>query len=124
PRIRPELDWSTNPDSVWDARAMAVHAAMVDRMDRGIGRILAKLEETGELDNTIIFFLSDNGASPERPSQFGPGFDRAGATRDGRKVYFPVDKDPAHLPGPQEIHSGIGPMWSNTVNTPFRWWKA
>lgn len=124
PRIRPELDWSTNPDSVWDARAMAVHAAMVDRMDRGIGRILAKLEETGELDNTIIFFLSDNGASPERPSQFGPGFDRAGATRDGRKVYFPVDKDPAHLPGPQEVHSGIGPMWSNTVNTPFRWWKA
>lgn len=114
--------WAQNPDSVWDARAMAVHAAMVDRMDQGLGRILAKLEETGELENTLILFLSDNGASPERPSLFGPGFDRAGSTRDGRQVHFPVDKDV--LPGPQTVHAGIGARWANVSNTPFRWWKA
>jgi arylsulfatase A-like enzyme len=124
PRVDPELSWPQNEDSLWDARAMAVHAAMVDRMDQGIGRLVRRLEELGELDNTLIFFLSDNGASPERPSQFGPGFDRAGSTRDGRSVRFPVGKEIEALPGPQTVHSGIGPRWANVANTPFRWWKA
>lgn len=124
PRIRPEMAWEENSDSIWDARAMAVHAAMVDRLDQGLGRILDKLEETGELDNTLIVFLSDNGASSERPSRYGPGFDRAGATRAGEEVVFPVDKSLDALPGPQTVHSGIGPRWANVSNTPFRWWKA
>ncbi len=124
PRIEPELDWRTHPDAGWDARAFAVHAAMVDRMDEGIGRIIAALESTGEMENTLILFLSDNGASSERPSRYGPGFDRAGSTRYGREVHFPVDKNPAFLPGPQTVHSGIGPLGANIMNTPFRWWKA
>lgn len=44
------------------ARQMEVFAAMVDRMDENIGRVIAALRETGELDNTYILFLSDNGA--------------------------------------------------------------
>ena len=44
---------------------MEVYAAQIDRMDQGIGRILAALEETGQLDNTLIIFLSDNGACAE-----------------------------------------------------------
>jgi arylsulfatase A-like enzyme len=124
PRIMPELGWGENPDTVWDARAMAVHAAMIHRLDRGVGRLVRALEETGELDNTLILFLSDNGASPERPSGFGPGFDRAGSTRDGNDVAFPVDRSPTALPGPQTVHSGIGPRWANVANTPFRYWKA
>ena len=44
---------------------MAIHAAMVDRMDREIGRVLDQLRAMGALDNTLIFFLSDNGASAE-----------------------------------------------------------
>jgi arylsulfatase A-like enzyme len=122
PRVEPELSWEENPDREFDARAMAVHAAMVDRLDQGIGRLIRKLEALGELDNTLILFLSDNGASPERPARFGPGFDRAGSTRDGRAVVFPVDKQV--LPGPQTVHAGIGPRWANVSNTPFRWWKA
>ncbi|HEX6927077.1 MAG TPA: arylsulfatase [Longimicrobiaceae bacterium] len=122
PRIDPELTWAENPHREFDARAMAVHAAMVDRMDQGIGRLIGALERTGELENTLIFFLSDNGASPERPSEFGPGFDRPGSTRDGRPVVFPVDKQV--LPGPQTVHAGIGPRWANVANTPFRFWKA
>ena len=124
PRIEPEMTWAGNPDSVWDARAMAVHAAMVDRLDQGIGHLLDRLEATGELDNTLILFLSDNGASSERPSEYGPGFDRAGSTRDGREVAFPVDKSLDALPGPQTVHAGIGPRWANAANTPFRLWKA
>ena len=44
---------------------MEVYAAQIDRMDQGIGRILAALEETGQLDNTLIIFLSDNGGCAE-----------------------------------------------------------
>jgi arylsulfatase len=118
----PELDWESNPNADWDARAMAVHAAMVDRMDQSIGKLVDKLEATGELENTVIFFFSDNGASSERPSKYGPGFDRSGSTRDGREVVFPVQKD--SMPGSQTVHSGIGPEWAHTINTPFRFWKA
>ena len=60
----PDSTWATNPDTAWDARVMAVHAAMVDRMDQGIGRVIEALRSTGRLDNTLIVFLSDNGASP------------------------------------------------------------
>src|SRR5690606_28529617 len=85
--------WETNPDTVWDARAMAVHAAMVDCLDQNIGKLIAELKQSGQLENTLIMFLSDNGASPERPELFGPGFDRSGTTRDGRKVHFSVNKE-------------------------------
>ncbi|WP_232625230.1 arylsulfatase [Pareuzebyella sediminis] len=118
----PNKEWNTNPDKDWDARAMAVHAAMVDLLDKSVGKLLDELESSGELDNTLILFLSDNGASAERPSKYGPGFDRAGSTRNGEMVSFPVDKEA--LPGPQTVVSGIGPTWAHTVNTPFRYWKA
>lgn len=121
-RIAPERRWAANPDSVWDARAMTVHAAMVDRMDRGIGRILRALEETGEMRNTLILFLSDNGASPERPSEYGPGFDRPGETREGETIRYPTEKEV--LPGPETVFAGIGPKWANVANAPFRYWKA
>ena len=122
PRMFPEKEWVNNPDKAWDARAMAVHAAMVDRMDQTIGDLINKLEETGELDNTLIMFLSDNGASYERPSKYGPGFDRAGSTRDGEEVQFPVEKEV--MPGPQTVHAGIGPVAANAFNTPFRYYKS
>lgn len=57
--------WEDNPHAEWDARAMAVHAAMIDRMDQGIGQVIDALEKTGQLENTLILFLSDNGCSNE-----------------------------------------------------------
>ena len=118
----PQKEWGTNKDSVWDARAMAVHAAMVDCLDQNVGKLIGELKRTGELDNTLIMFLSDNGASPERPEIFGPGFDRSGTTRTGEKISFPVNKDV--LPGPQNTHAGIGPQWASVSSTPFRYWKS
>lgn len=117
-----EKDWSTNKDSAWDARAMAVHAAMVDCLDQNVGKLIKALKQAGELDNTLIMFLSDNGASPERPEVFGPGYDRSGTTREGEKISFPVAKD--ILPGGQNTHAGIGAEWANVSCTPFRYWKA
>lgn len=121
PRMGADLKWEENPDKEWDARAMAVHAAMVDRMDQGIGRIIEALRETGKLENTLILFLSDNGASPENAMQYGPGFDRPSETRNGQKIIYPTRKEV--LPGPQTTFTSIGARWANVSNTPYRYAK-
>ncbi|MDR0511001.1 MAG: arylsulfatase [Rikenellaceae bacterium] len=115
--------WQDNPDSVWDARAMSVHAAMVECMDRGIGRLTEALRRNGQLDNTLILFLSDNGCSNEECQNFTPGEnDRPDMTRDGQAIVYPRNKEA--LPGPETTYSGLGPRWANVANTPFRFWKA
>lgn len=121
PRWKNNRTWEDNPHKEWDARAMAVHAAMIDRMDQGIGRIIEALKATGELENTLILFLSDNGASPENCMRYGPGFDRPGKTRKGEEIVYPVNK--AVMPGPQTTFASIGQEWANVANTPFRYWK-
>ncbi len=121
-RWQDSLTWQNNPNKSWDARAMAVHAAMVDRMDQGIGRIIQALKETNQLDNTLIIFLSDNGASAEVAANYGPGFDRPGETRDGRTIHYTTKKD--IMPGPETTYASIGPRWANVANTPYRYWKA
>jgi arylsulfatase len=100
----------------WETKMM-VHAAMVDRIDQGVGNIMDKLTEKGVFDNTLIFFLTDNGASNEIPG--APGFDRPGAARDGTPLNYG-----ANVAGDsREDFTGIGPSWASAVNTPFRWWK-
>ncbi len=121
-RWQNDLTWAANPDKIWDAQAMAVHAAMIDRMDQGIGRIIRTLRETGQLDNTLILFLSDNGASPENCAAYGPGFDRPNQTRDGRKIVYDLKKQV--MPGPQTTYASIGQRWANVANTPYTYWKA
>lgn len=121
-RWQADLTWENNPDKAWDAQAMAVHAAMIDRMDQGIGRIITSLRETGQLANTLILFLSDNGASPENCAAYGPGFDRPNQTRDGRQIVYDLKKQV--MPGPQTTYASIGQRWANVANTPYRYWKA
>jgi len=122
PRIKDEITWEENPDREWDARAMAVHAAMIAQMFQGIGRIIDALRETGQLDNTLIVFLSDNGASAENAAAYGPGFDRPSETRDGREIVYATEKQA--MPGPQTTYSSIGDRWANVANTPYKYWKA
>ena len=57
--------WDSVTDKRWEAACMEVYAAMVDQMDQGIGRIIAKLKDKGQLDNTLILFLQDNGGCAE-----------------------------------------------------------
>ncbi|WP_129717642.1 arylsulfatase [Pedobacter sp. SYP-B3415] len=122
PPQRAKKNWEDNPDKEWDAHAMAVHSAMVDRMDQGIGKIIAALRKTGKLDNTLIVFLSDNGASPENAAAYGAGFDRASETRAGIPVVYATKKQV--LPGPQTTYASIGADWANVANTPYQFWKA
>ena len=121
PEMREIRNWDSLENKDYHIRKMAVHAAMIDRVDQGMGRIIAKLEETGQLENTVIFFLSDNGASPETPKQ--PGFDRNGETRDGLPVIYTANNKTI-LPGAENTYAGIGRDWANVSNTPFRYWKA
>lgn len=118
-----EPDWADNPHKDWDARAMAVHAAMIDRVDQGIGGIIQTLKDRNLYENTLILFLSDNGASSEVPGR--PGFDRTSQTREGREMIYYGGRSPKDvLPGPEHTYAGIGPHWANVANTPLRYWKA
>ena len=101
---------------------MEVYAAMVERMDRGIGRVLAAVEAGGALDDTLVVFLSDNGACAEELV----GIYRLGAyvlpiprvTRGGRPLRF--GDRPEVMPGPDDTFQTYGPGWASLSNTPFR----
>jgi arylsulfatase len=108
---------------------MEVYAAQVSRMDAGVGRILATLEESDQLANTLVIFLSDNGASAEPLPPWGdvetfkkqrPNFTRL-TTRDGREVR--LGNDPLVMPGGEDSFASYGPGWANLSNTPFRYFK-
>jgi len=118
--------WEQIPESQreYEAAKMEVHSAMVDFVDQGIGRIVESLRATGQLNNTVIFFLSDNGASPEIPGT--AGYDRYGGTRDGREALRDTDlrlPENRHKLGSDESFAGIGPAWASASNTPLRFWK-
>lgn len=89
----------------FQAAKMEIHAAMVHRMDIETGRILDQLESSGMLDNTLILFLSDNGASAEIMVR-----------ADGH--------DPDAPPGSGPSYLCLGPGWSTVCNTPFRMHKT
>ena len=109
--------WDNCEEKEWEANHMEAHAAMVDRMDQGIGRLIQTLKETGEYDNTIILFMADNGASPERG--YVPGFDRPGHTREGEVIEY----DNFERAGAEKTWGYLGQAWAGAINAPFRYWK-
>jgi arylsulfatase A-like enzyme len=118
--------WEDAPHKAWNQRRMEAYAAQIDRMDRGIGRIIKTLEETGQLDNTLIFFLADNGGCAEelrgpRRRIESDGLIETATTRDGRPVYR--GNDPEMMPGPETTYQSYGVPWANLSNTPFREYK-
>ena len=87
----------------WDLK-MAVYAAMIDRMDQNIGRLLEKLYQLGKEDNTLVLFLSDNGACAEDVNDFG--------------------SEAADIPpGPLESYRTVDLPWANASDTPYRKFK-
>ena len=112
----------------WTLRCMEVYAAQIDRMDQGIGRIIAALERTGQFDNTVVIFLADNGACAEDIPQ-GVTIDELvnklmiarATTRSGEPVHF--GNDTGRMPGPENTYQSYGTAWANLSNTPFRLYK-
>ncbi len=91
----------TDEQRRFQATKMAIHAAMVDRTDREIGRVIDQLKVMGVYDNTLIFFASDNGASAEIMVRHG-------------------GHDPTAEPGSAATYLCLGPGFSSASNTPFR----
>ena len=91
---------SATEKDAWDWR-MAIHAAMVDRMDQEIGRVLDRLKQSGKFDNTLILFCSDNGASAEKLVR-GDG------------------NNPDAPPGSAKSFLCLEPAWASLSNAPFR----
>lgn len=92
--------WDEERASV-ESQKMAVYAAMVDRLDQNVGKLIRYLKENDEFDNTLIFFLSDNGATAEN-----------------------VDRSPGAEIGTSSSFVSCGDDWANVSNTPFRKFKS
>jgi arylsulfatase len=86
----------------WEDLRMATYAAMVDRMDQNIGRLLKALDELGIAGNTLIMFLADNGGCTEEPG----------------------GRDDTKQPGIVSTYTAVGPSWGWAQNTPFRRYKS
>jgi len=131
--------WEQTEDKQWHQRRMEVYAAMVDCLDQGVGRIVSELKKTGNFENTLIFFLADNGGCAEEYGSDGaikpdPSKDiplkpmdknalqpdmKPKVTRDGR----PVRTGYGVMPGPADTYIAYGRPWANSSNTPFRLYK-
>ncbi len=116
PRLATVEEWTELPVEMRQERArdMEVYAAMIDYMDEQIARIIDHLKETGEYDNTLILFFSDNGANgapptayPGQTEEFLNSFDNSLENRGLRNSY---------------IEPGAG--WAQVSMTPFRMFKA
>ncbi len=131
-------DWSEVKNREFETRCMEVYAAMVDSMDQGIGRVIAELKERGQFENTLIFYLQDNGGCAETIGR-GPKTEPRGEkptlplmatgdfqynstpkqTRDG----WPVRMGYGTMPGGADTYISYGREWANVSNTPFREYK-
>ena len=89
----------------FQATKMAIHAAMIDRMDREIGRVLDQVKSMGAGENTVVLFVSDNGASAEQ-------------------IIRGDNHDPSVPPGSAHSYLCLGPGWSSAANSPFRLHKS
>ena len=118
-------DWNDVRHQDWEDLRMAVYAAQVDRVDQGVGRIMDRLRELGEYDNTLFLFLSDNGGCAELfkedndipvPSIYST------PTVDGRPTTS--GNIPGVRPGPDDTFMSYDLPWANVSNAPFRLFKS
>ncbi len=126
-RARESFPWDEATHREWEAWRMQTFAAQVEIMDRGIGRILEQLESRGLRDDTVVVFLSDNGASAENL----PQIELSEYVKDVEHI-IPHGKDgspmrvgnsPDIVPGPSDTFASYGPSWANLSTAPFRRFK-
>lgn len=127
--------WKNISCKGWEKRLMQTYAAMITIMDAGVGRIINALEATGQLENTLILFLQDNGGCAEKVGRIPSSSQQEeivcrgqdwlqtygrDVTRDGRIIRM----GPNNLPGPEDTFIAYGKLWANVSNTPFRKYKS
>ncbi len=124
PRDRRAPAWSSLDQSRrdWESMRMAVYAAMVDRLDQNVGRLLACVEETGQTDRTVVIFLSDNGGCEEHLDEDGGNIKRYDLPMmNGERPR--LGNIPGLVPGPENTFMSYDIGWANASNTPFRQFK-
>ena len=138
--------WEDIENKEFERRCMEVYAGMITNMDRNVGKIIQALEEAGQLENTLIFFLSDNGGALDHggaPEVLGRGPGRHQREIPQNEVLKPMGPDelqtfmipwrtrdgkPAFtgeevMPGGPETYTAYGKGWAYYSNTPFREYK-
>jgi arylsulfatase len=121
PRDEAAPAWADVKPTDWEASRMAVYAAMIDRMDRSIGRVLRGLKRLGQYEDTLILFLSDNGGCAEFMAEDGWAKFMPDITNDGRKIA--MGNRPHLRPGGPLTYMSYDLPWANVSNAPFRLFK-
>jgi len=121
PRDEGAPAWGEVTVKDWEAERMAVFAAMIDRMDQNIGRVLANLKRHGIHDDTFILFLSDNGGCAEFMAEDGWAKFMPDIHNDGRKIE--LGNRPSLRPGGPLTYMSYDLPWANVSNAPFRLFK-
>lgn len=122
PEVR---NWETVQNKEAHIRNMAVYAAMMDHLDQAVGEIVKALQETGQWNNTLVVFCSDNGASKEQmtgnPGSTSDKFRRA-AEKEGRVVT--IGNVPGVPNGNRDTFGSVDAGWAQAQNTPLPRFKA
>lgn len=105
----PKWKGLTDAQKKQEAKRMAIYAAMVDLLDQNVGKVVRQLKESGQYDNTVIIFISDNGAE--------------GASVAGRASAIPRDNSLANI-GKPSSYVGYGPNWAQVSALPFNVFKG
>jgi len=108
--------WQDAPHKDWEAARMAAYAAQVDCLDQSVGRVVDALRDAEADRNTLLLFLSDNGASDQAVG----ALDKPGATWRVDGTPTRVGNLPTIWPGPADTFVTAGPAWANVSNAPLR----
>ncbi len=108
--------WEDADHKPWEAERMAAYAGQVDSLDQSVGRIMDALRRAQADDNTLVIFLSDNGASDQPVG----ALDKPGQTWRSDGTPTRVGNRPDIPPGGPDTFVTGGPPWANVSNAPFR----
>ncbi len=136
---RDGMAWKDAPNKEWEIRLMETYAAMVDRLDQGLGNVIGALEKRKMLDDTLIMFIADNGGCAEGMGR-RKGIQYKDKDPEQLKPMKPTDLQTDMIPrrtrdgvvlkqgtevmtGGADTYHGYGLSWANASNTPFRQYK-
>jgi len=125
PRDSDSPDWDDVQNKEYEDIRMATYCAMIEQVDRTVGRIVDSVKKAGEFDNTVIMFLSDNGGCAELFQEDSdwpdPSRWASSTTLDGEPVR--VGDIPELRPGPDTTFQAVELPWANVSDAPFRLFK-
>lgn len=115
PGVWPSWDKLSARERAFEARRMEIYAGMISNLDDNVGRLIKHLKDTGQYDNTVFVFFSDNGAEGSNPEDVTPNA--------AKWIADNFDNSLDNIGKPSSF-GGYGPNWAQVSSTPFRMFKA